>query len=226
MNFHSSIHYSIRFLGEVTFADGKRAPLELATLLTEEELAPIFAGDVWAGTRVWRAAMALIDLVLELPALPPTIVELGAGVGVPGMVCARSGARVCLTDVESVTSLLAANVAANFAGAETAPCAEAFDWSAAGAAALWARHGPFDAALCADCIFEPLYGSPVPLADALAELIRLGPRECSNSATPARKILCLSYAFLCFPGEFFSRIAGLTSRSSFHDRCSESKSIV
>jgi predicted nicotinamide N-methyase len=65
------------------------------------------AGEVrlpyWA--RVWEAALVLADYLLSLPefapgAPPRRVIELGAGMGVPGLFLAAAGHEVLLTDFE------------------------------------------------------------------------------------------------------------------------------
>jgi len=160
--------------------------LRLRQQLGEECLAPLFDGSVWAGTRVWEAALALIDQVIESHreelAAGARVVELGCGLGLPGMVCAALGARVVLTEVPEVLGLLEQNVALNFNndsgcsdGSGSAHVA-ALRWDVQTARTLAALEGTdFDFILCCDCVCQGLYGeSWHDLADCIEVLC--GPR--------------------------------------------------
>lgn len=138
------------------------APLELSLQLTPDSLEPIFSGAAWAGTVLWRAAVRLIDAALlgptRLVVSDASVVELGAGLGVPGMVCARLGARVVLTEQDSLVELLERNAQANFDSGIR--CAE-LDWEADKARRLKndLNDGEFfDIVICCDCVYVPLYG--------------------------------------------------------------------
>ena len=57
----------------------------------------------WA--KVWEASLVLADYLLSLPrfapgAKPQRVIELGAGIGVPGLFLAAAGHSVTLTDLE------------------------------------------------------------------------------------------------------------------------------
>ena len=143
-------------------------PLELTLKMTPDTIEPVFSGASWAGTVLWRAAARLVDRALLAPGAPVSVagrsvVELGAGLGVPGMVCARLGAApVALTEQESLVDLLERNVAANFApeAAKTIECRELF-WSREKARELRDEllgGAPVDVILCCDCVYVPLYG--------------------------------------------------------------------
>lgn len=160
--------------------------IRLDQRLAEEDIMPLFDGSGWAGTRVWEAAVILTDEVIDRygPALAGgcRVVELGCGLGLPGMACAALGANAVLTDVEEVLEILTRNVASNFGGgAGTGSCkAAALRWEPEAARALADdAGGVFDLVLCCDCVFEPLYGeSWKALVDCLNVL-------CSGPATTA-----------------------------------------
>eukprot|EP00747_Dinoflagellata_sp_TGD_P186117 gnl/TRDRNA2_/TRDRNA2_42996_c0_seq1.p1 gnl/TRDRNA2_/TRDRNA2_42996_c0~~gnl/TRDRNA2_/TRDRNA2_42996_c0_seq1.p1 ORF type:complete len:402 (-),score=64.97 gnl/TRDRNA2_/TRDRNA2_42996_c0_seq1:34-1239(-) len=144
-----------------------------------------------AGARVWDASVVLIDELMDrhVAALQngAHVIELGCGLGLPGMVCAALGAHVVLSDVPEAQSLLRRNIAANFgcsvgggaADEKSAPepCAgsakaAALRWGTeAGMQVLAAEGRPFDFVICSDCVYEPLYGqSWKPLADTIEAL--------------------------------------------------------
>jgi len=144
---------------------GDAAPLALDLRLAPDDLEPVFSGAAWAGTVLWRAAAILADRALLAPATRisvegRSVVELGAGLGVPGMVAARLGAsRVALTEQPSLVELLERNAAANF---DKPPAVVEFSWSRAGADALkrdFNDGAPIDVVICCDCVYEPLYGT-------------------------------------------------------------------
>lgn len=162
--------------------------IRLDQRLAEEDIAPLFDGSGWAGTRVWEAAVILTDEVIDRygPTLAGgcRVVELGCGLGLPGMACAALGAHVVLTDVEEVLEILTRNVASNFGGGAVAGAADgpgsckaaALRWEPVAAQALAEdAGGAFDLVLCCDCVFEPLYGeSWKALVDCL-EVLCSGP---------------------------------------------------
>ena len=86
---------------------------QLSTLLEPDEIAPLFAGAQWAGTRVWDAAIRATqylesnygDEIMK----GKSLCELGCGLGVPGMICHSLGANVILTDQECIMSQLHKN---------------------------------------------------------------------------------------------------------------------
>jgi predicted nicotinamide N-methyase len=51
-------------------------------------------------TRLWPASLILARFVLTLPPQDDPLLELGAGLGVPGLLAARRGWRVYLTDLD------------------------------------------------------------------------------------------------------------------------------
>lgn len=176
--------------GEVLLEDSvvvrcNERTLTLQLSMTESELEPLFSGECWAGTVVWPAAVALCEHLLlrrHRAALPGSrVIELGCGLGVPGMVAVLAGAQeALLTEQKNLVTLLRVNIAAegNFSAAETARLEPRhLSWGAEEARGLReARHaagsGELDFILCCDCVYEPLYGrSWEPLAatiDALA----------------------------------------------------------
>ena len=141
------------------------APLNLDLKLSPDDLEPVFSGAAWAGTVLWRAAAVLVDRAFlgadAVQIKGRTCIELGCGLGVPGMACARLGAKnVALTEQQSLVDLLTRNVAANFAPGEDIR-AVSFPWSRAGAEALkndFCDGGCFDVIVCCDCVYVPLYG--------------------------------------------------------------------
>jgi hypothetical protein len=155
--------------------------LELSTCLPEEALAPMFHGTQWAGTRVWRAAIVAIQYLeqqqLQLNS-ETKLLELGCGLGVPGMVLhGMYGCHTVLTDKSDLIPQLRTNLANNFPNDPTIE-AHALDWSASGVAEFFETHNypHFDVVLNCDCIYEPLYGeSWKHLLTCQNELLRRNP---------------------------------------------------
>jgi Lysine methyltransferase len=203
-------------------------PLVLSTCLPETEIAPMFHGTQWAGTRVWRAALVALDYLLsgssplvELERQRASVVqqgeslmgdtsaddntdqarseakndgsnnnnnnshydtaqtinssisilELGCGLGVPGMVLnALKGYTVVLTDRASLLDSLEANLRQN--ECKSTISAYPLDWTAEDTRRLLQDHR-FDLVLNCDCIYEPLYGkSHEALWDCQEECLR------------------------------------------------------
>ena len=167
---------------QVQWLDDETTKLELSTLLEEGDMAPLFAGAQWAGTRVWHAAIAMVHfLALEYSNKLPTatLLELGCGLGVPGMLChSLYGCETYLTDQESIVSQLVHNVQHNF-GSRTAVApsstADVVDTTSAAPACAakstiralpltWSKEDrllhevDFSIVINCDCIYEPLYG--------------------------------------------------------------------
>lgn len=99
-----------------------------------------------------------------------SVAELGAGPGLPGLVCARLGARsVTLTDLVELIPLIDKNIELN--GLQSVCAAETLDWMDAGRSPLAASNrgteGPLDILLAADVVYveeqEPLLGAMVAL---------------------------------------------------------------
>ena len=71
-------------------------PLLLSLTFSASRLEPIFSGGAWAGTVFWAAARYLCDYILD-PARREdlvqgkTVLELGAGVGVPSFAAMCGG---------------------------------------------------------------------------------------------------------------------------------------
>jgi len=88
------------------------------------------AVDAGLGWRVWAAAPALCRLLLQAPELVAgkTVLELGAGVGLCGLLAAALGAaRVQLTDTASLLPALRVNMAANVSSCPDVSCS-VLDW--------------------------------------------------------------------------------------------------
>ena len=148
---------------------------------------------------MWKAAVIGLEYLLRERGHRRlgSILELGCGLGVPGMVWKQmllsspdsaKAARVVLTDRDSLVSQLQANVQANFPDDPSIE-AMALDWSTEGIAQLLQNEATrlgessdasapvFDICLNCDCVYEPLYGREAweSLADVLSEVARTSP---------------------------------------------------
>ena len=159
--------------GETIGPQGRRVDASLgATTTSEPETLPseLFdMQDVGENLRcgnVWEAVPALImclgPLLDRLCAVasdtPPRVLELGAGMGLPGLWAAARGAEVVLTDSNlAVLELLERN--ARFLG-EGAPAVRALDWAAL---PDWITGAEFDLVIASDVLYdcaavEPFFG--------------------------------------------------------------------
>mmetsp|Transcript_21582 Transcript_21582/g.31924 ORF Transcript_21582/g.31924 Transcript_21582/m.31924 type:complete len:265 (+) Transcript_21582:104-898(+) len=135
--------------------------LYLSTVLEQSELAPLFAGAQWAGTRVWHAAIAMIEYLVDnhkdiLSSPDSRLLELGCGLGVPGMIVHEIfQTKTYLTDQESIMSQLKKNIQSNFSRS-TDIHALPLSWSQE----IHPLHEEtdFDILINCDCVYEPLYG--------------------------------------------------------------------
>jgi predicted nicotinamide N-methyase len=126
-----------------------------ALLAAEDPAEPPYWAHLWSGARVLAAAV---------PAAAGRVVELGCGLGLPGLVAALRGASVVFVDHE-ITPLEFVAESARANGIAEARCVVA-DFAAP------PFRAPFDLVLAAEIVYDRAgFGS---LADALARLA--GPR--------------------------------------------------
>ena len=133
---------------------GSHRTITLNTKLTEDRIAPLFHGTQWAGTRVWKAAVVALEYLLETYPNGGSLLELGCGLGVPGMLwhllqeSSTSGSvvgddvkfppRVVLTDMPDLLPQLKKNVKDNFTDFYGRSIeAKDLDWSTEGLQKLW-----------------------------------------------------------------------------------------
>ena len=120
-------------------------------------------GDLPYWTKLWPAALVLAGLAAGLPAAAEPVLELGAGLGVPGLVAAARGRRVVLSDLDP-DALEFARAAAELNGVAELVEVTALDWSAPEPGL-----GRFRTILGAEILYQPaIY--PV-LVQALARLL-------------------------------------------------------
>lgn len=137
--------------------------LKLSLIQEETEIEPLFSGAAWAGSVLWVAASTLVDHLLlsgTIEIAGTSVLELGCGLGIPGMVCKLLGAsEVVLTEQPTLVPLLMRNVAANFIDDES-PSVVELSWGTESTRTFMKSrsHRPFGTILICDCVFEPLYG--------------------------------------------------------------------
>jgi hypothetical protein len=168
--------------------------LSLTTKLDETEIAPLFSGTQWAGTRLWKAAVLALEYLLEHHSDsggPKSLLELGCGLGVPGMLwhlLHEEKNKVVITDQPALLSQLQENVGNNFAGNDSIQ-PKALSWSEEGLSKLLEECGNFDICLNCDCIYEPLYGrdSWEALADVLGSMAKKSPNTLLVTSVERRR---------------------------------------
>ena len=131
-----------------------------------QNVAPPGVGRDATARLVWDAAAPMATYLCDHPEVVrgKSVVELGAGPALPGVVAARLGAeRVVLTDLPTELELPATNAEAN--GVAGVATAAACPWGDAAAAETL---GTFDVVICSDV----LYGHRADVARALAVTMR------------------------------------------------------
>ncbi|CAE8706547.1 unnamed protein product, partial [Polarella glacialis] len=139
--------------------------------------------ETWPNFRIgscaWPSGFLLAKALSEgLEGLPVVkdqqVAELGAGPGLPGLVCGKLGAAsVSLTDYAELVPLLRQNIKLN--GLEGNCSALALDWPLAPQSSLAVARrpgGPLDVVLAADVVY---FEEQDPLVDALEAL--MAPRQ-------------------------------------------------
>jgi predicted nicotinamide N-methyase len=121
------------------------------------------ADDLPYWTKVWPAARALGLLAAALPLDPAQpVLELGAGLALPGLVAAARGQHVVLTDLDP-DALEFARAAAELSGLGERVEVRALDWTAPPA-----DLGRFSTILGAEILYQPaLYPRLVDLLEAV-----------------------------------------------------------
>lgn len=153
----------IEFEHEALLSNGRGGPVAVRQDLSGANVAQ---GRDATARWVWDAAAPMATWMCEHPhrVAGKTVVELGAGPGMPGIVAARLGARrVTLTDLPSELALPRLNARENGveAAVDVAPCT----W---GDAEAIAALGTFDVVVCSDV----LYGHRAEVAAQLARTAR------------------------------------------------------
>jgi predicted nicotinamide N-methyase len=166
------------------------------------------------GMDVWPASIALCHYLVRRPQLAAgaAVCELGAGMGLPGLLCAQLGAAsVLLTDYEPlVVEQLRQNAALN--SLQQRCCFQALDWFDLAPLAP-AQHAAHDLVLLADVIYAAAVVEP--LVQTLLTLLRPGtgaalagkpPCVTSAAATGTRLFCCLLCAWAALQIALHSRM--------------------
>jgi predicted nicotinamide N-methyase len=118
-------------------------------------------------TKLWPASLVLAELAASQPGDGP-VLELGAGLGLPGLAAAARGRRVVLTDLDP-DALEFSRAAVELNGLEGTARVQALDWRRPPAGL-----GRFQMVLGAEVLYHPpLFPA---LADLLAQLLAPGGR--------------------------------------------------
>jgi len=186
--------------------------LVVSTLLEEDDLAPLFDGSRWAGTRLWAAAVRAVQYIngrfpgtenrliqtKENDGKAISLLELGCGLGVPGMIFHLLGCNVVLTDQIEILSQLEKNVLDNFPNAaeekdetKQSITAKPLSWSRTDVNSLLDDLGKsdtgFDIVVNCDCVYEPLYGKSWHLLnETIDELLKVNPQTLVVSSMERR----------------------------------------
>ncbi|KAL4128433.1 Secreted RxLR effector protein 48 [Phytophthora ramorum] len=175
--------------------------LNLTLLMQADELAPLFSGAAWAGTLLWDAAVHLtrrflVEYRQELASSTNSlrVLELGAGIGVPGMAARVAGAKhVVVTEQDELLRLMHVNLAANAdvlrlpGGEEVGEdvddkgeiVARSLSWGVQETRKYLAEFpDKVDVVLSCDCIYEPLYGTSWRELAQTMELLCLANPKC------------------------------------------------
>jgi predicted nicotinamide N-methyase len=135
------------------------AEISFELTLPPDAIEPLFSGAAWAGTVIWQASLFLANyLQSERRCHGRLVLELGAGVGVPGIVAGMLGAkRVILTEQPPLDELLGRNIAKIFRDDEKLMSRYSImtlDWREP----IPPEVASLDLILISDCIYEGLYG--------------------------------------------------------------------
>lgn len=142
-----------------------------------------------AGDVIWPASVALARLLAHCPSFVAgrRVLELGAGLGLPGCAAVQAGAAsLTLADRDAATLALAARSAALNApqlAASGAISTLAADWTDLDA---WPAPGAVDLVLASDILYDPAF--PAPMAALLARLLSPGPGGDAADAPPRRAL--------------------------------------
>lgn len=181
---------------EIDWPDSE-CKLNLSTCLQPTDIAPMFDGTQWAGTRVWRASIVAAQYLLQEYADlsdSTSMLELGCGLGVPGMMLhALKKWKVVLTDKDPLPKQLELNCQSNF-GDNFGKSVQSheLDWSREGVKDLVEKQyfgdSKFDVVLNCDCVYEPLYGlSWQLLVETIDELMKINPKTVMITSLERRK---------------------------------------
>lgn len=158
--------------------------------------------------RIWPAALAAARTLLRLRDLrDQRLLDLGCGLGLPGVAAAGAGARVTFADVEADALAFAAWNARQQPGCAHQPDPRRIDW------ARDTVEGPFDVIVLSDVSYDRKHHAP--LRRCLAEALRQG--GVALHADPHRE---LSDQFLTALSKGHA-MAQTAKRVTIQDRCAD-----
>jgi predicted nicotinamide N-methyase len=202
----TGLEIGVKVMWPSLMAKDEEVPMELSTCLPEDEIAPMFHGTQWAGTRVWRAAIVALQYLEQqnnnssssdkkIVRKESTVLELGCGLGVPGILLHKLfDCTTVLTDMDVLVPQLRANLVENGLTNDTQIQAQALDWSVKGLEELFqvTQIPKFDVVLNCDCIYEPLYGDSWKMLLKVQEaLLIANPETYMLTSCERRKFDCI-----------------------------------
>lgn len=100
-------------LGDELFADAFSEEVNYRFSSEELKISQVFSANLGVAAQVWDAALYLCRYLEKLDLKGKRVIELGAGTGIVGILAARLGAEVTLTDLPHALPQLQRNVSAN-----------------------------------------------------------------------------------------------------------------
>ncbi|KAL1527452.1 hypothetical protein AB1Y20_016117 [Prymnesium parvum] len=152
-------------------------PMALLDPEVAEDATPLWSDGSWTGTLIWDSAVHATEFLLSNEAWRASlegesVLELGCGLGLPGIVCALLGAApVVLTDRGAVAALAEEGCRANPQLA--AVRGVTLEWEEAAVKDLVTKHfngQPPGVIIACDCIFAPMFGDSFLLLEVLSAL--------------------------------------------------------
>lgn len=153
-------------------------PMALCDPEVEERSSPLWKDGSWTGTLIWDSAVHVTEMLLASGAWREllkgkSVVELGCGLGLPGIVCSLLGAApVLLTDRGVVAALAEEGCRANPELLSNVH-GLTLEWEEAAVQQLVKQHldgQPPGVIIACDCIFAPMFGDTFLLLEVLRSL--------------------------------------------------------
>jgi hypothetical protein len=140
--------------------DGTEIAFRFDLRLNESNLMPLFSGPAWSAIIWERSVVAVCKYLESKPSLvhDKYVVELGCGLGVPGLLCAvtNQANKVILTDRAEDLTFLQSALQNNLHIPELKQvCAVPFDWSADAPEEVACRA---QVILAVECVSADVYG--------------------------------------------------------------------
>lgn len=167
---------------------------ELSETLESEQLAPIF-DDAWTASRVWMASQYLSEHLVEFAETQQqplqlkdgaTVIELGSGCGLAGLVAASLGGDVLLTDQQQAVDLLVRNIDTNAAGTSERDRLHATEFTWGTDPATYLPRSTYEYILVSDCKSSIRMDLDLALGDVLTWSISMLCQASIRSTAPSR----------------------------------------